>query len=58
MHVGRKRASEGIRGGEARERDEGVFSIGGRDGAGVTVGTGVSSCGSPNPGGSAGSEGG
>ena len=57
LRVGRGRASEGMRGGEAREGDEGAFSIGGRVGAGVTVGTGVGSCGSPNPGGSAGSEG-
>jgi hypothetical protein len=48
-------ASDGMRGGETREGDEGAFSMGGRDGAGVTAGAGVGTCGSPNPGGSAGS---
>ena len=55
LRVGRGRASEGMSGGVTREGDEGAFSIGGRDGAGVTVGRGVGTCGSPNPGGSAGS---
>jgi hypothetical protein len=46
------RVSEGTRGGETREGDEGAISIGcGGGGAGAGVGR----CKSPNPGGSAGS---
>ncbi len=50
-------ATEGTRGGETREGDEGAVSIGGSAGvtAGAGAGAGVGTCESSNPGGSAGS---
>ena len=53
LRDGSWRVSEGTRGGDTREDDEGVVGIGGGGGGGAGVGVGT--CESPNPGGSAGS---